>query len=86
MSTILILNGLMVIYWYNSMNYAAENIKKIDLNHPVSTAHGEIPSLKALKMGSKIDLWGHQCIYRWDNPTSIIDEWKKISNKPFLLF
>ena len=64
------------------MNYAAENIKKIDINHPVSTAHGEIPSLKALKMGSKIDLWGIN-VYRWDNPTSIIDEWKKISNKPF---
>ena len=68
--------------WYSSMNYAAENIKKIDINHPVSTAHGEIPSLKALKMGSKIDLWGIN-VYRWDNPTSIIDEWKKISNKPF---
>jgi hypothetical protein len=68
--------------WYNSMNYAAENIKKIDVNHPVSTAHGEIPSLKALKMGSKIDLWGIN-VYRWDNPTSIIDEWKKLSNKPF---
>ena len=67
--------------WYSSMNYAAENIKKIDKNHPVSTAHGEIPSLKALKMGSEIDLWGLN-VYRWDNPTSIISEWKKISDKP----
>ena len=67
--------------WYNSMNSAAENIKKIDMNHPVSTAHGEIPSLKALSMGSKIDLWGMN-VYRWDNPTSIINEWKKISDKP----
>ena len=64
--------------WYNSMNSAAENIKKIDMNHPVSTAHGEIPSLKALSMGSQIDLWGMN-VYRWDNPTSIINEWKKIS-------
>ena len=67
--------------WYNSMNSAAENIKKIDMNHPVSTAHGEIPSLKALSMGSKIDLWGMN-VYRWDNPTSIINEWKKMSDKP----
>ena len=25
--------------WYNSMNSAANEIKKIDQNHPVSTAH-----------------------------------------------
>ena len=67
--------------WYNSMNSAANEIKKIDQNHPVSTAHGEIPDDKARKIGSNIDIWGIN-IYRWDDPSSFISEWEKVSNLP----
>jgi len=67
--------------WYNSMNSAAYEIKKIDQNHPVSTSHGEIPDNKARKMGSNIDIWGIN-IYRWDDPSSFISEWEKVSDLP----
>ena len=67
--------------WYLVMNNAAKKIKQIDKNHPVSTAHGEIPNRKAREMGSNIDLWGIN-VYRWDNPTSLIEEWEKVSDLP----
>ena len=67
--------------WYLAMNNAAKKIKQIDKNHPVSTAHGEIPNRKAREMGKNIDLWGIN-VYRWDNPTSLIEEWEKVSDLP----
>ncbi len=67
--------------WYLAMNKAAKKIKQIDKNHPVSTAHGEIPDRKARDMGSNIDIWGIN-IYRWDNPTTLISEWEKVSDLP----
>src|SRR3989338_8463172 len=30
--------------WYTVLEQAAEEIKKIDFNHPVSTAHGGLPA------------------------------------------
>ena len=67
--------------WYLAMNNAAKKIKQIDKNHPVSTAHGEIPNNKAREMGSNIDIWGIN-VYRWDDPTPLIEEWEKVSNLP----
>lgn len=67
--------------WYLAMNNAAKKIKQIDKNHPVSTAHGEIPNKKAREMGSNIDIWGIN-VYRWDDPTPLIEEWEKVSNLP----
>ncbi len=67
--------------WYLAMNNAAKKIKQIDKNHPVSTAHGEIPNKKAREMGSNIDMWGIN-IYRWDDPTPAIEEWEKVSDLP----
>ena len=67
--------------WYHSMNNAAKKIKQIDKNHPVSTAHGEIPNKKARQMGSNIDIWGIN-VYRWDDPTPLIEEWEKVSDLP----
>ena len=63
------------------MNNAAKKIKQIDKNHPVSTAHGEIPNKKAREMGSNIDMWGIN-VYRWDDPTPLIKEWEKVSDLP----
>ena len=67
--------------WYLAMNNAAKKIKQIDKNHPVSTAHGEIPNKKAREMGSNIDIWGIN-VYRWDDPTPLIKEWEKVSDLP----
>jgi len=67
--------------WYLAMDNAAKKIKQIDKNHPVSTAHGEIPNRKAMEMGKNIDIWGIN-VYRWDNPTSLIEEWEKVSDLP----
>ena len=67
--------------WYLAMNNAAKKIKQIDKNHPVSTAHGEIPNKKAREMGSNIDIWGIN-VYRWDDPTPLIEEWEKLSDLP----
>ncbi|MGB1131659.1 MAG: hypothetical protein ACPG0K_01210 [Flavobacteriaceae bacterium] len=67
--------------WYLAMNNAANKIKQIDKNHPVSTAHGEIPNKKAREMGSNIDIWGIN-VYRWDDPTPLIKEWEKVSDLP----
>ena len=70
--------------WYLAMNNAAKKIKQIDKNHPVSTAHGEIPNKKAREMGSNIDIWGIN-VYRWDDPTPLIEEWEKVSDLPIYL-
>src|SRR5210317_2473028 len=53
--------------WYNALSEAARLIQRIDSNHPVSTAHGEIPDSTALVQIKHIDIWGLN-IYRWDQP------------------
>jgi hypothetical protein len=70
--------------WYEVMNSAAALIHEVDLNHPVSTAHGDLPDALALEMGSNIDVWGMN-VYRWDNPETIYKEWQKVSTKPMYL-
>ena len=37
--------------------------------------------LFSCKIGSNIDIWGIN-IYRWDDPSSFISEWEKVSNLP----
>lgn len=70
--------------WYESLNEAAYKIKEIDINRPISTAHGEIPSQSLISKLDNIDIWGLN-VYRWDDPTDIFKEWKKISKKPLYL-
>jgi len=67
--------------WYNAMNNAAEIIHQADTNHPVATAHGELPDSLALNLSTNIDIWGIN-IYRWDNPKSFFNEWSAVSSKP----
>ena len=67
--------------WYNALNNAAELIHKTDANHPVSTAHGELPDSLALTLSPNIDIWGIN-IYRWDNPKSFFPDWSAVSDKP----
>ena len=70
--------------WYSVLNAAAYKIKEVDSNHPITTAHGELPNQLALKMSTNIDVWGMN-VYRWDNPEAIFREWEKISTKPMYL-
>ena len=70
--------------WYNAMNNAAQLIHENDPNHPVTTAHGELPDSLALSIGKNIDVWGMN-VYRWDDPSTIFKQWKEISSKPMYL-
>jgi hypothetical protein len=70
--------------WYKAMNHAAEDIHKIDENHPVTTAHGDLPDKLALSMCSNIDVWGMN-VYRMVEPETILLEWKAVSSKPMYL-
>ena len=70
--------------WYKAMNNAADLIHKTDKNHPVTTAHGELPTVEVLAASTNIDIWGMN-VYRWDNPTEIFSQWEAISSKPMYL-
>ena len=70
--------------WYTSLNNAAKKVHKIDPNHPVATAHGELPDSLARSICKDIDIWGMN-VYRWDNPKDIFLEWKAVSTKPMYL-
>ena len=70
--------------WYKALNEAALKIKEIDINKPISTAHGEIPSKSLVSKLDNVDVWGLN-VYRWDDPTSIFKEWIDISEKPLYL-
>ena len=67
--------------WYSALNYTAQKIKTIDQNHPVATAHGEIPTKEVLQGNPNIDIWGVN-VYRWDQPRSLITEWEERSELP----
>ena len=66
------------------MNDAANLIHQNDINHPVTTAHGELPDAQALNSCPNIDVWGMN-VYRWDNPETIFEQWEKLSSKPMYL-
>lgn len=70
--------------WYSVLKKATDEIHKIDRNHPVTTAHGDLPDALVMSMVSTIDVWGMN-VYRWDRPASIFKEWEKISGKPMYL-
>lgn len=70
--------------WYHALNDAATKIHAADPDHPVSTAHGELPDSLALAMCPEIDVWGMN-VYRWDNPETIFMEWSAVSQKPMYL-
>ena len=67
--------------WYKALNSTAAAIQALDKNHPVATAHGEIPTEEVLSANPNIDLWGVN-VYRWDQPGSLIEEWEKRSDLP----
>lgn len=70
--------------WYNALNDAAYEIHRIDSDHPVSTAHGELPDGNARSSCPDVDIWGMN-VYRWDNPEAIFSEWRSVSTLPMYL-
>ncbi len=70
--------------WYKAMNDAAAIIHENDMNHPVTTAHGDLPNNEALSLSPNIDVWGMN-VYRMVEPQTIFSEWKAISSKPMYL-
>jgi beta-glucosidase/6-phospho-beta-glucosidase/beta-galactosidase len=67
--------------WYRLLEEVAQKIKTIDSNHPVSTAHGEVPTKLVLNSCPSVDIWGMN-IYRWDNSVSAVNDFREISDKP----
>lgn len=70
--------------WYKALNDAALEASIEDTNHPTATAHGELPDATARSMCPHVAVWGLN-VYRWDDPSSIFDEWQVVSNKPMYL-
>ena len=70
--------------WYNALSQATDQIHDIDPNHPVATAHGDMPDKQALASNHNIDIWGLN-VYRWDQPQSVFKEWQTVSDKPVYL-
>ena len=70
--------------WYNALSQATDQIHDIDPNHPVATAHGDMPGKQALASNPNIDIWGLN-VYRWDQPQSVFKEWQTVSDKPVYL-
>jgi exo-beta-1,3-glucanase (GH17 family) len=70
--------------WYEALNEAAQLIHETDENHPVSTAHGELPDDRVLAACEEVDVWGFN-VYRWDQPESLFSEWGAMSPKPMYL-
>lgn len=67
--------------WYADLEKSAKMIHALDANHPVSSAHGEIPTEDVLANNPSIDVWGVN-VYRWDQPGTLIPEWESRSTKP----
>ena len=70
--------------WYDALSQATDQIQQIDPNHPVATAHGDMPDKQALASNPNIDIWGLN-VYRWDQPQSVFKEWQTVSDKPVYL-
>ena len=70
--------------WYKALKEATDLAHENDTNHPVTTAHGDLPDALALSICTNIDVWGMNS-YRWDNPETIFSEWEALSHKPMYL-
>ncbi len=67
--------------WYEKLKEASAAIQAEDADHPVSTAHGEVPDEALLAALPDIDLWGLN-IYRWDVSYTAALDFAKRSDKP----
>lgn len=67
--------------WYDTLREAAEAIHAEDPNHPVGTAHGEVPDTDLLNALACIDIWGLN-VYRWDESHTALGDFAQRSDKP----
>ena len=67
--------------WYETLRDAAAAIQAEDPNHPVSTAHGELPDQALIDELTDIDVWGMN-VYRWDVSYTAALDFAKRSDKP----
>ncbi|WP_430816914.1 glycoside hydrolase family 2 TIM barrel-domain containing protein [Carboxylicivirga sp. RSCT41] len=70
--------------WYSALNNAAAEAHKEDSDHPVATAHGELPTDTVLNHCPNVDVWGMN-IYRWDKPGNLFNDWARLSTLPMYL-
>ena len=66
--------------WYTTLEKAIQAIHQKDPNHPVATAHGEVPTPDLLAQLEGLDLWGLN-VYRWDESHKALEDFKQISDK-----
>ena len=66
--------------WYRKLEYCATETKKIDPTHPITTAHGEVPTLEVLNACPSVDVWGLN-LYRFDNNVPAIKEFTARTNR-----
>ena len=70
--------------WYAMLEDAARRIHLLDPGHPVSTAHGEVPSASTLTVAPSVDVWGMN-VYRWDYSQQAITDFAAMSDQPCYL-
>ncbi len=59
--------------WYTKLESCASHVHQLDPNHPVSTAHGEVPTVSIINSCPGVDVWGMN-LYRWDDDVPAIKE------------
>lgn len=67
--------------WYAKLQACATRVHQLDTNHPVTTAHGEVPTAAILSACSAVDVWGLN-LYRWDNDVPALTDFAVLSGKP----
>ncbi|MGB1074959.1 MAG: hypothetical protein ACPGYK_02140 [Flavobacteriales bacterium] len=73
--------GGSVEVWYETVRQATAAIHTEDPDHPVATAHGEVPDLDVLGALADVDLWGLN-VYRWDESHTAVTDFTQRSDKP----
>ncbi len=66
--------------WYTTAAQAITEIHKIDSEHPVASAHGEVPTKEVIQQLNELDLWGLN-VYRWDESHKAIEDFNRLSDK-----
>lgn len=66
--------------WYLKLQECASTVQLIDKNHPISSAHGEVPSEIVINSCPDIDIWGLN-VYRYDNDVPAIYEFVTKTDK-----
>lgn len=66
--------------WYSKLQACATRAHQLDTNHPVSTAHGELPDAATLGACPAVDVWGMN-LYRWDNDVPALVDFAARSSK-----